>query len=109
MRKLLFQFPGKPLHFPGALQDRRRNFRASQNAGKLTDGVFFVQLPDMCRRSVIFYCLGNFKMMIRHGGDLRQVRDAENLVALPDSGHLFRNSLRCPAAEFSAYTACYPP
>ena len=37
--------------------------------------------------------------MIRHGGDLRQVRDAENLVALPDSGHLFRNSLRCPSAD----------
>ena len=54
---------------------------------------------DRCDGLVFFDVFFDFKMRICHRCDLRQMGDADDLMALPDLCHFFGNFLRRPSAD----------
>ena len=68
-------------------------FRTADESGQFIDGFLRVKSLDPGDRRGICHILCNAVMSIRHSGDLRQMRNADDLPAMSNHGHFLSYTL----------------
>ena len=81
-------------HFPGVFARRGGEFDPAQHAGDLFDTGRGIQLFDTGARSAARFGLADEELVVAAGGDLRQVGDAQHLMAFTQFTQQFADRFR---------------
>ena len=75
------------------------NLRAAQNTGQLFDTLCLSQTPDLGPCAAVRYLFFDTEMSVRHGRDLSQMGDADDLSAPANQHHFLRYFLSGTATD----------
>src|SRR5580692_2086907 len=94
-----FPLPAGGDHLRGVLKASVSHLRAAQHARHFVIAGAVVEGADLCLGAALRLALLHYKMLIGEGGDLRQMRDAQHLLAACKCLELVPHGFRCASTD----------